>query len=214
MAFPLSFGNDDDKYEPIIQFTGMIFELLHLNTITMKKIAFLFIIGFIFSGCSSTQELTGTRAESRKLEKLANQADIKNAIESRKYIITANRIYTPDGRIMDLVPRSNFVIVNGEIASVSLGYIGRSYFSRPISGINLNSYTSVYKMENNEVKGLYKIEMELEYASDKFDVYLTIGKEGSCDISISNPNIQPVHYSGNLVPLPAPSSNIILSVNK
>jgi hypothetical protein len=192
----------------------MIFEMQPVNTITMKKIAFLFTIVCIFSGCSSTKELAGTKAENRKLEKLADQAEIKRAVESRRYIITANRIYTLDGRWTDLVPRTNFLIVNGEIASISLGYTGRSYFSRPISGINLNSYTLVYKMENIETKGIYKIEMELEYASDKFDVYLTIGKEGSCNISISNPNIQPVHYSGNLVPLAAVSNEKILSANK
>ena len=76
---------------------------------------------------------------------------------------------------MDMIPTSNFIIVNGEIASISLGYIGRSYSIRQISGINLNGHTLEYKMQNNESKGSYNIQMAVKAGSDKFDVYLTIG---------------------------------------
>ena len=102
---------------------------------------------------------------------------------------------------MDMIPTSNFIIVNGEIASISLGYIGRSYSIRQISGINLNGHTLEYKMQNNESKGSYNIQMAVKAGSDKFDVYLTIGNEGYCSISLINPHIQSVSYSGNLVPL-------------
>ena len=173
----------------------------------MKKIAFLLMIVLVFSACTSTKELSSNRTENRKLKKLAEQAEIKKAVESRKYIIKVNRLYTTGDGIWEMVPTSNFVIINGEIASISLGYMGRTYFSRPISGINFNGRTIDYKMESNETKGIYKITMVVKAGADKFDVYLTIGNEGYCSISLNNPNIQSVSYSGTLVPL-SDSSNI------
>jgi hypothetical protein len=167
----------------------------------MKKIAVLFSVVFIFSACSSMKEMSGKRAENRKSRKIAQQAEVKKAVEARRYIIKVDRLYSTRGGYIDLIPRSNFVIVNGEIASISLGYVGSS-FSRPISGINFNARTSSYKMESNETRGGYKIQMSVKYGSDKFDVYLTIGTEGHCNISINNAYIQTVNYSGILEPIP------------
>lgn len=172
----------------------------------MKKIAYLLSVVLLFSACSSTKELSSTRVENRKLKKLAEQAEIIKAVEARRYIIKVDRIYTTGGGFWDLVPRSNFVIINGEIASISLGYMGRTYFSRPISGINFNGRTMDYKMQSNETKGTYKVQMSVKAGGDKFDVYLTIGDEGRCSISINNVNIQTVSYSGTLVPLKDPRS--------
>lgn len=167
----------------------------------MKKLAFILSVVLMFSACSSSKELTGGKGENKQSKKLAIQAEIKKAVESRKYIIKVNRIYTPRGGRMELVPQSNFVIVNGEIASISLGYIGRTFTSRPISGINLNGHTLNYQMENDQAKGMYKVQMVVQYNTDKFDVYLSIGNEGYCSISINNPYIETVSYSGNLIPL-------------
>ena len=172
----------------------------------MKKIALFLSVVFLFSACTSTKDMSSSRAENRKLKKLAEQADVKKAIESRKYIIKVNRLYAGGG-IFDLIPTSNFVIINGEIASISLGYMGRSFGSHRITGINLNGHAINYKMESNETKGGYKIQMAVTYGSDKFDVYLTIGNGGSCNISIDNAYIQSVYYTGTLIPLTA-SNNV------
>jgi hypothetical protein len=180
----------------------MIFDLIRLNIITMKKIAFLLSVVFVLSACTTSKELTGSKAENRKFKKLAEQALVKKAVESRKYVIKVNRLYTIGGGTFELVPRSNFVIINGEIASISLGYMGRSYSSRPISGINLNGHTLDYKMQSDETKGLYKVQMAVKAGADKFDVYITIGNEGYCTVSLNNSYIQSVSYYGTLVPLP------------
>ena len=187
----------------------MKFELLEVKIIAMKKIAFLLCVVFLFSACSSTKELSSTKAENRRLKKLAEQTEIKKAVESRRFIIKVNRLYSSGGGRWDLVPTSNFVIINGEIASISLGYMGRSFASRPISGINFNGHTLNYKMDSNEVKGQYRIQMAVKAGSDRFDVYLTIGRNGYCSISLNNAYIQSVNYSGTLVPI-AESTNIPL----
>jgi hypothetical protein len=167
----------------------------------MKKSAFLLVSIFILLSCSSTKESASAGSESKKSRKAAEQEAIKQAIESRRYVIKVNRLYTTNG-IWDLIPTSNFVIVNGDITSVSLGYMGRS-FSRPISGINFNARNSFYKVLNNTSKGNYEIEIEVKYGSDKFDLYVTIGNEGYSNISINNAYIETVRYTGTLEPIPA-----------
>jgi hypothetical protein len=166
----------------------------------MKKTALLLSVLFLLATCTPTKELSGTKAENRKIKKLAEQVVVKKAVESRKYVITVNKFYST-GQSLDLIPRNNFLIINGEFASISLFYSGRSYTSRPIAGINLNGKTTNYKMESNEAKGMYNIEMEVKAGFDKFDVYLSIGNTGFCTISINNANIQTVNYYGTLVPL-------------
>lgn len=184
----------------------MIFESCAINIIAMKKIAYFLTLVFLFSACTSTKELSSTRAENRKSKRLAEQADIKKAVESRKFVIKVNRIYITGGGSAEMQPQNNFVIINGEIASISLGYIGRTYFARPISGINFNGHTLDYKMESDGTKGQYKIQMVVKAGADKFDVYLTIGGDGYCSISLNNPYIQSVSYYGTLVPLADPKN--------
>jgi hypothetical protein len=167
----------------------------------MKKTAFLLLVVFIIFSCSSTKESSNAGSDSKKSRKVAEQEAIKKAIESRRYVIKVNRLYTTNG-IWDLVPSSNFVIVNGDITSISLGYKGRS-FSRPISGINFNARNSFYKVFNNTSKGNYEIEIEVKYGSDKFDLYVTIGNSGYSNISINNAYIETVRYTGTLEPIPA-----------
>jgi hypothetical protein len=187
----------------------MIFETSGLNLITMKNLAFFLSVIFLFSACSSSKELSSAKAENKKSRKLAEQAEIRKAVESRKYVIKVDRILMSGGGRMELVPRSNFVIVNGEIASISLAYIGRTFAYRPISGINLNGHTLDYQMQSDEAKGLYMVQMVVQYGSDKFDVYLTIGNEGTCSISINNPYLESVSYHGELVPLAEPDAGPI-----
>lgn len=179
----------------------MIFEHHVVNIVNMKKIAFFLLVLFLFSTCTTTKEISNSGVESRNSKKLAEQAEIKKAVEARRFIIKVNRLYAGSATF-ELIPTSNFVIVNGDIASISVGYIGSSLGIRRITGINLNGHTQTYKMESNEAKGVYKIQMAVTYGTDKFDVYLTIGNKGYCNISINNAYIQSVNYSGTLVPIP------------
>jgi hypothetical protein len=171
----------------------------------MKKIAFFLSVVFLVTACSPAKDMSSSKSENRKLKKLAEQAEIKKAVESRRYVIKVNRLFTR-GAMIEMIPTSNFVIVNGEIASVSLGYIGRSFGIHNITGINMNGRTTSYKMETNDTKGQYKIQMTVIYGADKFDMYLTIGTNGECNISLNNPYIQTVTYSGNLFPLADPNT--------
>jgi Domain of unknown function (DUF4251) len=163
----------------------------------MKNIALILISGFLMASCASTKETKSTRAE----KKAAEAEMVKRAVESRKYVIKMDKILVQGAGMVDLIPKANFFIMNGEIASVSLAYLGKTYFIRPITGINFNGQTTRYEMQSNGEKGIYNLHIEIETSGNKFDFYLNIGTSGSCDVSVTNPHIQSVSYRGTLVPL-------------
>jgi hypothetical protein len=168
----------------------------------MKNLLILVMMIVTFSACTATRDVTASRQDQKRTSKLERQLSIRKAVESRQYIIKLDRIYLSQGGFADLISSNNFLIVNGEIASVSLGYVGRSYFSRPISGINFNGQTVNYSMTNNETRGTYKIYLQVKKDNDVFDFYIDVGTGGSCRLSVINPRIQSVSYSGNIVPMP------------
>ncbi len=174
----------------------------------MKKAIFFLAAFLIASMCLSFTDISAqgekpSRAEKRKLRKISEMAQVKKAVESRRYVIKVRRLYTNGGGFYEMVPTANFVIINGEFASISLGYVGRSFGIHPITGINLNGRTYSYKMQDRTKGQGYDVQLAVKYGGDKFDVYLTIGPSGSCGITINNPYIQSIRYEGDLEPIPA-----------
>jgi len=163
----------------------------------MKNLVFVLIAGIFITSCTASKENSTAKVD----KKAAEKEMVKRAVEARQYIIRMDKIYMQGGGTTELVPKSNFFIMNGEIASVSLAYVGKSYFIRPITGINFNGQTVRYDMQSNSEKGTYEIQVEIVKGGDKFNFYLTIGTSGYCSISLNNPYIQSVSYRGTLVPI-------------
>ena len=167
----------------------------------MKKL--LLFIGILIglSSCSATKEARSSRSELRNEKRFSNQEMIKVAVESRRFIIKFDRIYSYRGGFVDLVPKANYIIVNGNTTVISTAYIGRQFDIRPIAGITLRGEASKYIMSSNPEKGKYEIEMKVAKGGDSFDIFLTIGKDGSCSASLSSMRIDNVRYSGYIVPI-------------
>ena len=167
----------------------------------MKSLLYLLTGLILLSGCAVTGDTMTARQEQKQARKAAEIAAVKKAVESRQYIIRINKIYMIGGSWADLVPRSNFLIIDGEKATVSLGYIGRSFGSRPISGINFRGSTVNYILDSDQTKGIYKVEAKVAKGNDTFDFFITIGSEGYCSLTVNNAFIQSVSYKGSLVPI-------------
>lgn len=167
----------------------------------MKNLLIILGVALVVSSCTASKEATAGRQEQRKEKKLAEQTAIKQAVESRRYIIKVNRIYFSRGGYAELIPSVNYIIVDGEIASVSLGYMGRSYGGRNITGINFNGHTISYKLVSSETKGNFEVQMKVAKGNDTFDFYITIAPSGSCSFSVNNQLIQSVNYRGNIFPV-------------
>jgi hypothetical protein len=181
----------------------------------MKKVLFIAASLLILSSCVTSKEAKLSRAEARNNKNLAQQTSVKKAIESKRFIIKLNKLYYSIGGNVDLLPRSNYIIIDGERAIISTAYLGRQYDFRGIAAIDMLGKSLNYELTNNVAKGKYEIKMKVRNGNTSFDVFLTIGKNGNCSASVSNLMIDYIRYSGFLVPIkdrnndPAPGSDMI-----
>ncbi len=167
----------------------------------MKRLIFILAIIALFSSCTVSKEAQLSRSEVRKDKKIAEQAVVKKAVESKRYIIKLDRMYFRHGGFIDLYPRANYIIIDGNKAAVSMAYIGRQFDIRPIAGINIIGRPLKYELTNDVAKGSYKVKTEVDNGNNSFDLYLTIGKGGYCSVSMSNMKLDYVTYKGYLVPI-------------
>jgi hypothetical protein len=168
----------------------------------MKKLFVLIISLMVMSSCTTTKEAKSSRVELRKEKKLADQVMVKNAVDSKRYIIKFDRIYFSYGGIIELIPRANFMIIDGEKAILNTAYMGRQYDIKPIAAINIRGRAIDYAVTDNLSKGSYEIKMKVNNAgSNTFDVFIRISKDGYCSASVSSLKIDNVRYAGYLVPI-------------
>ncbi len=169
----------------------------------MKKILFLVSTLFIITSCATTKDTGVSRAELRNEKKLANQEVVKNAVENQRFILKFNKLHFAYGGLIDLMPRSNYIIVDGNKAVISAAYLGRQYEFKPIAAINVIGRTKDYQLTNIEQKGRYEIKLTVDNGANSFDVFLSITKDGTCSASMNTLMIDNVSYTGHLVPIKA-----------
>jgi hypothetical protein len=175
----------------------------------MKKLIGIFISSLIISSCSSTKEANSLSSATRSEKKIAEQAVVRGAVEAKKYIIKLNRIYFTRGGEVDLIPRANYIIIDGEKAIISTAYLGRQYDIKPIVAINMRGKANGYALTSNVSKGTYEVKLKVENGrSNSFDVYLNIGKSGYCTVSVSSLRIESIRYAGYLEPIPGTTYSI------
>jgi hypothetical protein len=168
----------------------------------MKKLFVLIISLMVMSSCTTTKEAKSSRVELRKGKKLADQALVKNAVDSKRYIIKFDRIYFSYGGIIELIPRANFMIIDGEKAILNTAYLGRQYDIKPIAAINIRGRAIDYAVTDDLSKGSFEVKMKVRNAgSTTFDVFIRISKNGYCSASVSSLKIDNVRYAGYLVPI-------------
>lgn len=169
---------------------------------SMRNIFFIIILSAIlFPACSGSKSASSAGSSSTGEKKAAEKLVVRKAIEERKYVIMVDRIIPSRGRPVELVPRNNFIIIDGELASVSLAYLGRSFGIRQITGINFNGHTGRYEMKTDDKKDIYRINVEVVKDNDKFNIYMSLSANGYCSVTISNPYIETVNYHGTIIPL-------------
>jgi hypothetical protein len=168
----------------------------------MKKLLTIMITLVVISSCTTTKEAKSSRAEHRKDKNLADQALVKNAIESRRFLIKFDRIYFNFGGMIELIPKANYLIVDRDKAILNTAYLGRQYDIKAVAAIDIRGKAIDYAVTDNLSKGSYEIKMKVKNnGSASFDVFVSISKDGYCSASVSSLKIDYVRYDGYLVPL-------------
>jgi Domain of unknown function (DUF4251) len=168
----------------------------------MKRLLIIITTVVLISSCATTNETKPSKLESRKDEIAREQGEITQAVESRRFLIKLDRLYYSHGGAVDLIPRSNYIIIDGNTAVIRAAYLGKQYAIRPIAGINIHGQAIDYQLTKDLPKGTYKIKMQVTNGPTRsFDVFLRISKNGSCSASVTSLVIDYLNYSGQLVPL-------------
>lgn len=171
------------------------------NIHAMKKL-FLIIIVIAFTApfADASEPVSSDRSE-RIGKKLAKQEKIREAVESNSFAIELDRLFMSRYGNVNLNPRMNFIVINGNKATISAGYMGRQRGLFHVAGIRLTGRPTVYKLQKNESKGNYRIVMEVAGGNDNFQITMTISDNGYCSALISGIRMDDTRYSGTLVPL-------------
>ena len=164
----------------------------------MRKLVILLMITIMFASCATLE--TRTANKQLKLEKKVVEAEmVRKTVESGNFLIKMDRLQLPRGGFVSLMPSSNYIIFNNGFIRMRLGYIGRTYDFRGITGINLNGKASSYELISDESTGIYRINIKVENNGDLFDIILSVKGEELCDATISNIRIETARYSGYLI---------------
>jgi hypothetical protein len=167
----------------------------------MKNLIFIFTGLLILTSCATSKVEETTRKESVESKNIFLQAEIRQAVEMRRFLIKFDRLYISRGGTIDLIPKSNYLILDGDKVIISAAYIGRQYSYRPVSGIDMIGTAVSFEMKQNTSKGHYEIKMKVKNNKNTFDVFVTIKDSGYCDASLASYKIDHVRYTGNFIPL-------------
>lgn len=161
-----------------------------------------FIISLIFIASTIIITASGKTQDERKLsrseKKTVKKEQVKAAVESMRYTVEFERLYMYRYGSINLIPRSNFIIIDGNNAYISAAYMGRQRGFMPIAGIKLAGHPDKYNMVRNS-KGAYTIQMEVKGDTDIFHIHIIISENGNCNATISSSMIDSVKYSGTLI---------------
>lgn len=160
---------------------------------TKNNIFYTVSLVLILTSCASAE----ISREGRQNIKAIEAEHIRRSVETNRFRIDIERINPLRGSFVDLVPGRNYVVLSGDKARMSLGYLGRSYDARGIAGINVNGTVTDREVKNSR-QGGWDIKMKVSQGGETLDVYISISTDGNCSVSINNPKIEFVRYYGQM----------------
>jgi hypothetical protein len=167
----------------------------------MNKLIFILSGFVILSSCATTKVEETSKNEPVKVKNPFQQEQIRNAVEMRRFIVKFDRLYISQGGTIELIPKANYIILDGDKVIISAAYVGRQFSNRPVKGIDLVGRAVSFEMKNNSTKGSYEIRMKVSNNINTFEVYLTVNNDGHCNTSLTSYKIDRVKYTGNFIPL-------------
>jgi hypothetical protein len=167
----------------------------------MKKLIVILAGLGILTSCATSKVEETSKIESGESKNIVQQAEIRQAVDMRRFLIKFDRLYISQGGVIELIPKANYILLDGDRVVISAAYAGRQMSYRPIRGIDMVGKAVSFEMKNNTSKGIYDIRMKVKNEQNTFDVFITITDEGRCNASLTSYKIDHVRYTGNFIPL-------------
>jgi hypothetical protein len=167
----------------------------------MNKLIFILSGFVILSSCATAKVEKTSKNEPAEVKDPVHQEQIRHAVEMKRFIVKFDRLYISYGGTIDLIPKANYIILDGDKVIISAAYVGRQYSYRPVKGIDMVGRAVSFEMKNNSAKGIYEIKIKVTNNINTFDVYLTVNNDGYCNTSLTSYKLDRVRYTGNFIPL-------------
>jgi hypothetical protein len=172
-----------------------------INIAMIRKIFLFSGLSMLIFSCATPKIQESSGRLSGKEVKVLRKAEVKQAVDIRRFLVRFDKLYTMRGGRVDLIPKANYIIIDGDRVILSAAYVGRQYGIRPIAAINMTGKAEAYEIKNNPDKGSCHIKVKVSSSSNTFDVYIDISPEGYCEAAVTNLQLDQVRYRGSLLPL-------------
>jgi hypothetical protein len=162
----------------------------------MKKSLIFFKAIFFFSLLTA---ITASAQNTDKQQKqTAKETEIKNLIDSQRYVFVAQSATPLSGRTRQLTSQYDLRVTKDTVAAF-LPYFGRAYTAPPIGstegGIRFTNKDFQYTAKEG-AKGGWDIYIQTKDASDSYRLNLSISKSGYANLQVSSNNRQPISFYG------------------
>lgn len=181
---------------------------LHQRYTNMKKVILLVLVTlFTCAGYSQAQttEKKMTRQEKKEAQKAMEQAlfnEAKQAIENKAFTLEADRVIFKRGRNAFVSSNTNFVMVDGDKASVQVAFNIPASGPNGLGGVTVDGNVSGYKIKTDK-KGTIYLSMSVMGVGISAQVSITV-PHGSNNATVDirpNFNSNRLTLSGVLLPL-------------
>lgn len=147
-----------------------------------------------------------TKEEKKQLkEKLAQEEfeSTKKLIDSKMYVFDATWLTTQNGRRINIMGNINQIEVKNDSTKASLQYFGVVTVSRFSSegGVKFDDKIEDYKVKYNDKKRKIIISYTAKNKAEKYDVAITVFKNGSAFVDLYSTYRNNITYEGTIEPI-------------
>lgn len=179
----------------------------------MKKLLQIITTAFVLIFCvTGVAQASNDQIEQEQIEKEAKKAAeekrdsltfllVQRAVESRQFAILADRVRDQYGRTVNVNSSTNFVLLQGDDATIQLAFENGRLGFNGLGGITLEGKASNVKVDYDK-KGNLRFSMMVMGAAISANVTFSIPKgSNNCDATVSaNMNSTRITFSGKLSP--------------
>ncbi len=168
----------------------------------MKKIFLLVLTLAIFTNLAYTQ--TKEEKKQRKVELSQKEYEtIKKLIDSKMYVFNATWLITQGGRQLDVRSNTNQIEVKNDITKAVMQYFGVVTISRFSSdgGVEFDSEIEDYNLKYIDKKQKIIISYTAKNKAEKYDVTITVFKNGSAFVDLYSTHKNNISYQGSVGPI-------------
>ena len=93
----------------------------------MNKLIFILCGFLILTSCATAKVEETSKNEPVEVKNPVQQEQIRHAVEMKRFIVKFDRLYISYGGRIDLIPKANYIILDGDKVIISAAYVGRQY---------------------------------------------------------------------------------------